>query len=250
MKILFFGNNKLALETVKWLRDNKETISALVIHPEEKQKFAAEIIDAAGVGNDRIFLADELRDEVILEKIRRLDIDIGVSVLYGYILKKAQINLCKDGIVNLHTSYLPFNRGAFPNVWSIVERTPAGASLHYIDDQVDTGPIIAQIKVDVEPIDTGKTLYEKLEKAAFQLFTQTWPIVREKKSIAIKQSGNGSIHRVKDVEAIDKIDLDRKYTARELIDILRARTFPPFRGAYIEENGKKIYLELSLRYDD
>jgi len=52
------------------------------------------------------------------------------------------------------------------------------------------------------------------------------------------------------VERIDEIDLDRTYTARELIDIVRARTFPPHRGAYFRVGQRKVYLRLQLFYEN
>ncbi len=60
----------------------------------------------------------------------------------------------------------------------------------------------------------------------------------------------GEFHKKGDVESIDRIDLDREYKARDLIDILRARTFPPYKGAYFEENGQKVYMELKLYGED
>ena len=46
--------------------------------------------------------------------------------------------------------------------------------------------------------------------------------------------------------SIDEIDLDRAYQARDLLNILRARTFPPYPGAFFRENGRKIYVRLEL----
>ncbi len=64
----------------------------------------------------------------------------------------------------------------------------------------------------------------------------------------VAQAGDdGTSHRMKDVEAIDEIDLDATYTARELIDLLRARTFPPYPGAFfLDQNGARVYLRLQL----
>ena len=52
------------------------------------------------------------------------------------------------------------------------------------------------------------------------------------------------------MKQIDRIDLDATYTAQNLIDLVRARTFPPYRGAYIETNGRKIFLRLELIYEE
>ena len=54
------------------------------------------------------------------------------------------------------------------------------------------------------------------------------------------------MHRVRDLEAVDVLDLDKQYRARDLIDVIRARSFDPYKGAYFVENGKKIYIRISL----
>ena len=155
------------------------------------------------------------------------------------------------GCVNCHPALLPYNRGQYPNVWSIIENTPAGVTLHYIDCGIDTGDIIAQKEVLIEPIDTGESLYKKLEKTCVNLFKDTWFMIRSRQAPRIPQLSNeGTYHRTSDVELIDKIELDCKYTARELINILRARTFPPYKGAYFLHNGRKVYLQLKLFNED
>ncbi|MHC5002850.1 MAG: formyltransferase family protein, partial [Planctomycetota bacterium] len=138
-------------------------------------------------------------------------------------------------------------RGGYPNVWSIIDRTPAGATLHYIDEGVDTGPVIAQRRVEVGPTDTGATLYRRLERACVDVFRDTWPdLARGSIRAAPQDPSAGTSHRDRDVKEIDRIDLDATYRARDLIDLLRARTFPPHRGAYFVEGGRRIYLRLEL----
>jgi methionyl-tRNA formyltransferase len=51
---------------------------------------------------------------------------------------------------------------------------------------------------------------------------------------------------VADVEAIDRIDPDASMRAGDLLDILRARTFPPHRGAYLDLPDRRVYLKLEL----
>src|SRR5205823_2904000 len=156
-----------------------------------------------------------------------------LSVLFDYILSGKFLALFPRGCLNLHPALLPYNRGEYPNVWSIVEGTPSGVTLHYIDEGIDTGDIIAQKAVPVDPVDTGETLYRKLEQASVVLFKETWPHVCAGRAPRIPQIlTTGTQHKRRDVETIDEIDLNRSYIAGDLINILRSRTFPPYRGAY------------------
>jgi methionyl-tRNA formyltransferase len=105
--------------------------------------------------------------------------------------------------------------------------------------------------VQVQPTDTGQTLYEKLERAGLTLFAETWPAIRNGAITPETQDKTaGSVHRISDVAKLDEIDLDRNVSARELINILRARTFPPYRGAYFLCDGRRIFLSLTLQEEN
>ena len=250
MRIVYLGNNWLGWKILEWLKAGGEEIAALVMHPTDRRKFGAEIIAAAGVDPARVFDGTRLKEPAVMEAIRALKPDIGLSVLFGYILKEEFLSLFPRGVVNLHPALLPWNRGAYPNVWSIVDGTPAGATLHYIDKDVDTGDKIAQREVEVEPVDTGESLYRKLELASVELFKETWPHIKAGKVARTPQSRStpGTLHRTKDVGAIDEIDRERSYKAGELINILRARTFPPYKGAFFKVGGRTVYIRVSLEY--
>ena len=251
MRILYLGNNWLGWQILKWLKEQGEEIAGLAIHLPRKQKYASGIRQVANLPSDKIFDGAKLNDPELIESIKSLAPDIGLSVLFDYILKPEFLSIFPQGVVNLHPAYLPYNRGQYPNVWSIIEGTPSGVTLHYMDEGIDTGAIIAQKKVPVEMVDTGETLYRKLEQASLALFSESWPLVRAGKAPRTPQRGEtGTYHRTDDVEAIDEIDLNRAYVARDLINVLRARTFPPYKGAYFTANGKRVYMRLGLEYGE
>lgn len=250
MRLLYMANNQLGWKVLEHLcAAGEDQIVGLVVHPPHKQKYREPIVATAGLPEANVFDGSRLREPDVLERIRELGCDAALSVLFGYILKPPFLQMFPRGVVNLHTSYLPYNRGAYPNVWSIVDDTPAGVTMHYIDEGVDSGDIIAQERVDACPTDTGESLYRKLEQAALDLFRTAWPKFRTGHTERRPQDGKGTYHRIADAEHIDRIDLDRTYKARELIDILRARTFPPHHGAYFECDGKRVYLRLSLEHE-
>lgn len=251
MRILYLANNRLGLEVLKWLRDQGEVIAGLVVHPPDRRKLTEDIVAASGLDDTAIFDAVGLQDAGIRERIRNLKPDLGVCVLFGYVLDRAFLDAMPCRFVNLHPAFLPHNRGAYPNVWSIVDRTPAGVTLHCVDAGVDTGDLIAQQQVSVLATDTGESLYGRLEQAALELFRRAWPLLRAGRERRIPQNpAAGSSHRARDVAAIDEIDLTRSYQAGQLLDILRARTFPPHAGAFFRADGKKIYIRIDLQADD
>jgi methionyl-tRNA formyltransferase len=251
MRVLVLANNWVGWQVTRWLSEQQDEIVGVVLHPSQKQKYGQEILACCDVKSGAVFDGSRLRDADVLAQIQGLGADIAVSVLFGYILRPDFLKLFPAGCINLHPSLLPYNRGAHPNVWSIIEGSPAGTTLHYIDPGVDTGDIIAQLSVEADPTDTGETLYRKLETASVQLFKDTWPLVRAGQASRYQQAGNGGCsHRAADIAAIDEIDPEASYKAKDLINLIRARTFAPYPGAFFRSNGRKIFLRLDLSYDN
>lgn len=244
MRLLFLGNNRLGWQALSWLTATGADLVGVVVHPTERGRFREEILAAAALPLDRVFDGSRLRDPAVARAIADLRADAALSVLFGYLLEPAFIEMFPRGAVNLHPALLPYNRGAHPNVWSIVEKTPAGVTLHYIDTGVDTGDIIAQRAVPVAPTDTGETLYRKLEQAGLALLQRTWPLFVAGQTPRVPQPAGGSVHRRLDLNRLDEIDPDATMRAGDLLDILRARTFPPYSGAYLRVGKQKIHLRL------
>ena len=251
LRILFLANNRLGLEVLKVLKREGCNLVGLGLHPIERRRHGDELLEIAALQPEEIILGDTLKEAETVSHLRQLAPDLILSVLFGYVLPPEILDIPSEGSVNLHPSFLPYNRGSYPNVWSIVDGTPAGVTLHYMDKGLDTGAIIAQRRVGVSPVDTGESLYIKLEEAALELFCANWPRLREGRVDGTAQARNaGTYHRAVDVEKIDEIKLDGTYSARQLIDVIRARTFPPNRGAYFIEDGRRVHMELRLTYGD
>lgn len=248
MRIVYFANKRVGLEVLRFLKAQGENIVALVVHTPEQQEYGAEIVAESGVAEEHIFPAPALKDPQTLEVIRGLRPDIGFSALFAHILKPEVLDLFPRGVLNVHPGYLPYNRGRNAHVWSIVEHTPAGATLHYMDDGMDTGPIVARQEVHVGAADTGGSLYLKLEAACVEVVRDAWAgIVVGKGEGTPQERSEGTSHRHAELEALSRIDLDGLYRAGDLLDVLRALTFPGREGAYFEADGRRVYLSLGLR---
>jgi|ERR1700722_441722 len=251
MRIFCLCNNWLGWQVLKWLNQQGDAIVGVALHPEARAKNGPEIRSQVPSSNCLLVDGSRLKERSVLEQVRKLEADIAVSILFGYVLSAEFIEIFPRGSINLHPGLLPHNRGAHPNVWSIVAKTPAGVTLHYIDAGIDTGDVIAQKEVPVLVTDTGATLYRRLEMEGLELFMNHWPSIRQGSSARHPQpAGVGSSHRAREVQKIDEIDPQKMYRAEDLINVIRARTFAPYPGAYFVHGGKKIYLRLDLREED
>lgn len=246
-RIVFAGSNQIAIDILKFLVKQDVKIVGLVVHPANLAKKRQELIAVSKLPKAKIFLGNQLNNPKTVKAIKNLKPDLFLSINFRYLLKDEIIRIPKYGCVNLHFGYLPYNRGVFADAFSIIENTPAGITYHLIDSGIDTGKIISRQKVDKTNIDTGKSLYQKLTLAAYDLFVKTWPKIQSGNSKPISQPSGGTYHRRSDITLIEKINLDKKYKAGDLINILRARTFPPYHGAYfVTPEGQKVFMRLKL----
>ena len=164
-----------------------EEIAGLVLHAPERQSVGDKIAAESGIPKEHTFFGPDLRDPSTVEAIRALGADIGLSAMFGYILRPELLAAFPRGVLNLHPSYLPYNRGRGAEVWSIIDKTPVGATLHYMDSGVDTGPIVHQKLVTIEPTDTGESLRNKLHSACVEGMVEAWPAVAEERDVAVPQ---------------------------------------------------------------
>lgn len=128
--------------------------------------------------------------KVDLNMVKEHKPDMIISHNYKYLLTSEIIKYPKYGCINLHISLLPWNRGAYPNVWSFLMDTPKGVTIHYIDEGIDTGDIIIQKEVFIdEEKETIKSSYEILHREIQCLFKENWGKIKTGTIKAKEQTG-------------------------------------------------------------
>tara|TARA_B100000700_G_C14638429_1_gene666205 strand:+ start:53 stop:619 length:567 start_codon:yes stop_codon:yes gene_type:complete len=123
-----------------------------------------------------------------------------LSFGYRKIIGKEIISNLKRPIINLHISYLPYNKGSHPNYWSFVKKTPKGVTIHEMDKGIDTGKIVVQKKVKfrITKKTTFRDTYYKLRNEIEKLFIKNYKKIillkyKSKKQKKIKFSKNKKI---------------------------------------------------------
>ncbi len=152
-------------------------------------------------GEDVTATADPLDHQ----DVRRGQPDFLVSHGYRHIIRPDVLRLVPDRAINLHIAYLPWNRGADPNLWSWIEDTPKGVTIHHIDELLDTGDIIAQRVVSFGEDETLATSYARLQDEIVRLFAGHWPSIRRGRSGRTPQPADGSVHRVADRSRVEHL---------------------------------------------
>lgn len=214
MRVLHLGGNELGDRILHWLREREDVVHSVVDLPQ----------------------------------LRGLDVsqfDWIVSAGFRHMVPENVLQQVSNSC-NVHTSYLPWGRGAHPNVWAIAYGEPAGVSIHVMTAGLDEGPIYAQRRVHTTFGDVGKDLYDRLQESAYLLFVATWPNIRDGNIDPVPQPSGGSYHESRDLSLLAELDLDEQVVWRHALDILRALTFPPYKNLIIERDGKRYHVEIDV----
>lgn len=120
------------------------------------------------------------------------------------IVKPNIFNLAKAGCLNIHPGLLPQIKGAFPQVWSIINDHPIGCTSHLIDENIDTGPIILRRECPVNEDDTLESIILKTMYLSAQLQLETLKNYSNNKTFdfAPSQSG-GNYYPIPDKKTVE-----------------------------------------------
>ena len=98
----------------------------------------------------KIILAQSINHKKSIELLKEYSPDLLISILGNQIFKNDIINLAPKGCINLHTALLPKYRGLLPTFWVMKnDEEYTGVSVFYVNEGIDTGPIIIQKKVRI-----------------------------------------------------------------------------------------------------
>jgi methionyl-tRNA formyltransferase len=150
--------------------------------------------------------------------------------------------------INVHPGYKPYNRGWFPQVFSIINKLPAGATIHEIDELLDHGAIIARREAEINSWDTSLDIYDKVQQIEITLLKENLASILQGTYNTINAEKEGNINLKKDFNGLCKLDMNKVMTMGEAIDHLRALTHGKYENAYFldPKTDSKVYVKILL----
>lgn len=242
MKILMMCDGPVGEAICQWMISNfpQDLVTIVTVEENEVSRLAAQNAIPTSVFQG---------EERLLEELAYLEpVQLGILAWWPKLISRTLLNHPSLGFINTHPSYLPFNRGKHYNFWNLVESVPFGVTLHFVDEGIDSGDIIAQLRIPVGWEDNGRTLYEKAQKAMISLFTTSYPEIRKGNIPRIPQVlSEGSLHYSSELENASQINLEDRFSARELLNLLRARTFPGRPACRFIEHGDVYEVTINIK---
>ena len=144
---------------------------------------AAERLDVEGALVDfKAFDGREDWSEALRDRVARFEPDLVVSAGFMRLLAPAFVDAFEGRLINLHPALLP----AFPGAHAVRDALEAGvrvtgSTIHFIDHEMDHGPILLQEAVRVEPADTEDELHDRIKTVEHRLLPQACRLFLEGK---------------------------------------------------------------------
>ncbi|EJL94019.1 dTDP-4-amino-4,6-dideoxyglucose formyltransferase [Pantoea sp. GM01] len=155
-------------------------------------------------------------------------------------------NVC---CINFHPGLNPYNRGWYPQAFSIINGLPIGSTIHLMDAEVDHGEIISQKEVEIDISDTSLEVYRKVIETEKKLIQENIYNIIENKFITTKPKKDGNYNGIKDYNKLCELNLTSEGSLGEHLKLLRATTHGSFKNAYFIDNGKKYYVKIVIEED-
>lgn len=173
-KILLIGMPDMALICLNKLVEAKLYIKAVIL-PDKTNTARETLANTAKNNNIQVLEYDKTPNEPdFIEKIKNLNCDIGIICSLNHKLSKDFLNTTKDGFINCHPSYLPKYRGANPYFHIIKNgETISAITLHFADENFDTGRIIAQETFPLIKKETMGMLFSRTNFMIADLLSKT-----------------------------------------------------------------------------
>jgi methionyl-tRNA formyltransferase len=171
--------------------------------------------------------------------VRAADAELIFVVGWSQLLRDELISTARGGAFGMHPTLLPRHRGRAPIPWAILTGLArTGVTLFEIrDPSADSGPIVAQVEVEIAPDENATTLYEKLARAHVELLREYVPQLLARAAPRVPQDGRRASAWPKRTPADGIIDWETR--APYLYDWVRAQT-RPYPGAFTYLGDERV----------
>jgi len=241
-KLIFMGTSDFACKCLDSLERDNLNIDLIVTRQDSvagrnRAKVRPPVKKWAQARDIPLWQPRNINSPESIARLQKLDPDLLVVVAYGKILSKKVLDIPALGAINVHASLLPNLRGAAPIEWSIIRGyTETGVTTMYMDEGLDTGDIILQKAVDIQPHQTGAELHESLATLAQELLPETVRLVYQGQAPRTPQpQGETDYAPVLD-SSVERIDWER--SAQEISNYIRA--LAPKPGCYTSFRGRRL----------
>jgi len=179
MRILYFGDGVWALKALKHLMEEDHAVCAIVLRNRPSDDSLAEF---AKKNNIMVVQPQAANASEFVDWVKSQEPELNISMSYDQILQRPILQTAPFGFINCHAGKLPFYRGRNVINWAIINNEKEiGLTIHYVDEEIDTGDIILQRSLPIDWQDTYASVLVKVEDAFPELLSTAVKLIAENK---------------------------------------------------------------------
>ena len=219
--------------------------------PPEAAKRHSDFVDLtplARKAGSRLAHTHDINDPAVIETLRAFNTDLVLVIGWSQICRAAFRSVARLGNIGFHPGPLPRLRGRAVIPWTILlGETSTAASLFWLDDGVDSGPILLQEPIVVEPDETARTLYRKQTGALVRMLPEAMELVRSGNPPRIEQDHGNATYCAKRTAEDGRIDW--KEPAEAVLRLIRA-VGDPYPGAFTTSLARRLVIDRASFFPD
>ncbi|RKR11142.1 methionyl-tRNA formyltransferase [Flavobacterium sp. 90] len=249
LKIIFMGTPEFAvgiLDTI--IKNNYDVVGVITAADKpagrgQKIKYSA-VKEYALANNLTLLQPTNLKDEGFLAELKALNANLQIVVAFR-MLPKVVWEMPSLGTFNLHASLLPNYRGAAPINWAIINgETKTGVTTFFIDDKIDTGAMILNSEIAIEPTENAGQLHDRLMLLGSETVIETLKVIENGNVTTTIQEDNEEIKTAYKLNK-ENCKIDWTKSGDEINNLIRGLSPYPASWCFLkdkdEEQSIKIY---------
>ena len=251
LRIAFAGDRDISVRVLDFLIEEGVRPAALIVSEPGRASHAEEMVARCDhLDPDYVLAGEAFRAVPAVEVLNSLALDLVVSVHFPYVVPPDVLRVPRLGWLNLHPGFLPWNRGWHTATWAMMEETPVGATLHFMDEDLDAGDIVRQRQLDIGPGDTADSLYSRLLDLELEVFKEAWPRLMDgtyERTPQKDEAGSSHSRRDLDTPQVQRLDLEADVVTGDLLRRIRALTTNHIdEAAYYEIDSTRYRIRLDV----
>lgn len=248
LRIIFMGTPEFAvgiLDTI--LKNNYEVVGVITAADKpagrgQKIKYSA-VKEYALANNLTLLQPTNLKDESFLAELKALNANLQIVVAFR-MLPKVVWEMPSLGTFNLHASLLPNYRGAAPINWAIINgETKTGVTTFFIDDKIDTGAMILNSEIAIEPTENAGQLHDRLMHLGSTTVIDTLKVIENGNVTTTIQEDNEEIKTAYKLNK-ENCKIDWTKSGDEINNLIRGLSPYPAAWCFLKDKNEELSIKI------
>ncbi|MBZ4043159.1 methionyl-tRNA formyltransferase [Flavobacterium hibisci] len=248
LRIIFMGTPEFAvgiLDTI--LKNNYEVVGVITAADKpagrgQKIKYSA-VKEYALANNLTLLQPMNLKDEEFLAELKALNANLQIVVAFR-MLPKVVWEMPQFGTFNLHASLLPNYRGAAPINWAIINgETKTGVTTFFIDDKIDTGAMILNSEIAIEPEENAGQLHDRLMHLGSKTVIDTLKVIENGNVSTTIQEDSSDIKTAYKLNK-ENCKIDWTKSGIEINNLIRGLSPYPASWCFLKDKNEEISIKI------